>query len=271
MSKRALFSRPVERKTLAAQMAETVQEYILSGELGAGATLPTEPELAQQFGVSRAVVRDATRILMAQGLVEVQHGRGVFVTLAQNEAFGAALLLALRRAGATVWDVEQFEQIIFPEVAALAASAATDAEIAAMQQALQDYSVAFAEHQAQWWEQAAPPAELERLRSIYQALMQRVFAATHNQVFQQLARPLLHLRSMRQWATGEGETPETMTERETRHLRQVLDAIAARDAEQARASVKRLVQLPPQAVQAMRQTPVGEVPVIPISLSQLDD
>jgi DNA-binding GntR family transcriptional regulator len=101
--------------------------------------------------------------------------------------------------------------------------------------------------------------------------MQRVFAATHNQVFQQLAQPLLHLRSMRQWATGEDETPETMTERETRHLRQVLDAIAARDAEQARASVKRLVQLPPQAVQAMRQTPVGEVPVIPISLSQLDD
>jgi GntR family transcriptional repressor for pyruvate dehydrogenase complex len=265
MSKKAMFSKPVERKTLAEQMAETVQEFILSGELQVGAALPTEPELAQQFGVSRAVVRDATRILMAQGLVEVQHGRGVFVTPAQNEAFGEALLLALRRAGATVWDVEQFEQAVFPEVAALAASAATDEDIAAMQQALRDYSAVFAEHQA------APPAELERLRSAYQALMQRVFAATHNQVFQQLARPLLNLRSLRQWASDESETPETATERETRHLRQVLDAIAARDSQQAREMVKRLVQLPSQAIQAMRQTPVGEVPVIPVPLSQLDD
>jgi len=76
-------------------------------------------ELAEQFGVSRAVMRDATRILMAQGLVEVKHGLGVFVTPSQNEAFGEALLLALRRAGATVWDVEQFEQVILPEVVLL--------------------------------------------------------------------------------------------------------------------------------------------------------
>jgi DNA-binding FadR family transcriptional regulator len=56
-------------------------------------------ELAEQFGVSRAVVHDTTRILMAQGLVEVKHGLGVFVTPPQNEAFGEALLLARRRAG----------------------------------------------------------------------------------------------------------------------------------------------------------------------------
>ncbi len=268
MSKKVLFSKPVKRKTLAEQMAETVQESILAGDLEAGAALPTEPELAQQFGVSRAVVRDATRILMAQGLVEVQHGRGVFVTPAQNEAFGAALLLALRRAGATVWDVERFEQIMFPEVVALAASAATDNDIAAMRQALRDYLETFSEYQTRWQNQQTSPSELERLRSTYNALIQRVFAATHNQVFQQLARPLLNLRNMRQWV--DDEALETTIERETHYLNLVLDAIASRDSDQAREIVKRLVQLPPQAVQAMRQTPVGEVPVIPISPSQLD-
>jgi len=126
MSKQAIFSKPVKKQTMAEQMAETIQESILSGELESGAVLPTEPELAEQFGVSRAVVRDATRILMARGLVEVQHGRGVFVTQAENEAFGEALLLALRRVGASAWDVEQFEQILFPEVIALAAGSASD-------------------------------------------------------------------------------------------------------------------------------------------------
>jgi len=108
MARKPMFSKFAKKQTLAEQMAETVQELILSGEVQGGVTLPTEPELAEQFGVSRAVVRDATRILMARGLVEVEHGRGVFVTQPQNEAFGEALLLALRRVGATVWDVEQF-------------------------------------------------------------------------------------------------------------------------------------------------------------------
>ena len=87
-------------------------------------------ELAEQFGVSGAVGRDATRILMAQGLVEVKHGLGVFVTPAQNEAFGEVLLLTLRRAGVTVWDVEQFEQVILTEVVALVATTATAEELA---------------------------------------------------------------------------------------------------------------------------------------------
>ena len=92
--------------------------------------MPTEPELAGAFGVSRAVIRDATRMLAARGLVQAQHGRGVFVTESQTDAFGEALLLALRRSDASVWDVEQFEQMVFPEVCALASVAASDADLA---------------------------------------------------------------------------------------------------------------------------------------------
>ncbi|HKJ26838.1 MAG TPA: GntR family transcriptional regulator, partial [Anaerolineales bacterium] len=71
MDKKNLFSKPVKKTTLAEQMADTIKELILSGQLEADDVLPTEPELCKQFGVSRAVVRDATRILMALGLVEV--------------------------------------------------------------------------------------------------------------------------------------------------------------------------------------------------------
>ena len=51
---------------MAEQMAMAIQEGIISGELAPGSPLPSEPQLAEQFGVSRAVVRDATRILMAR-------------------------------------------------------------------------------------------------------------------------------------------------------------------------------------------------------------
>jgi len=270
MSNKPLFSKPVKRQTLAEQMATTIREMILSNDLKAGTALPTEPKLAEQFGVSRAVVRDATRILMAQGLVEVQHGRGVFVTPSQTEAFGEALLLALRRAGATVWDVEQFEQLVFPQVVALAAVTTTDQEIAAIERLIQDYLQVFRAHQVEWQNQKPPAYEQENLQTAYHTIIQAVFDATHNQVLQQLATPLLKLRNLRSWVSGDGDTEETIdidaiVRMEGYYLSQVVNAIATRDADQARTTIASMMQLPPQAIKVMRQTPVGQIPVIPSS------
>jgi len=266
MSKKPIFSRPVKKQTMAEQMAEAVQEAILSGDLESGAVLPTEPELAEQFGVSRAVVRDATRILMARGLVEVKHGRGVFVTQPHNEAFGEALLLALRRVGATAWDVEQFEQLILPEVVALAATAASDEEVATIRRLAEAYVEIFADHHATWGDNETPALELERLMAAFRQVMRAVFAATHNQVFLQLAQPLLNLRNLRNWAESDEDTPEDAIAVETSYMRHLIGAIASRDPAQARATVARMVELPPEAIEAMRQTPVGEISVIPVPL-----
>jgi GntR family transcriptional repressor for pyruvate dehydrogenase complex len=266
MSKKPMFSSPVKKQTMAEQMAEAIQESILSEELESGTVLPTEPELADQFGVSRAVVRDATRILMARGLVEVKHGRGVFVTRPDNEAFGEALLLTLRRVGASAWDVEQFEQIMLPEVIALAATSASEKEIAEIRRLAAENLQIVADHHAKWWGKETPAAELEGLMAAFRQVMLAIFAATHNQVFVQLARPLLNLRNLRTWADVEESTPETLVAEETAYTQQLIDAIASRDPAQARAIVARLVELPPEAVQAMRQTPVGEISVIPIPL-----
>jgi DNA-binding FadR family transcriptional regulator len=206
---------------------------------------------------------------MAQGLVEVKHGLGVFVTQPENEAFGEALLLALRRGGATVWDVEQFDQTIFPEVVALAAITATDEEIAETQRLVDEYLEIVADYHAKWGhEENVPVAELERLRAGFRPVRQAIFAATHNQVFRQLARPLLDLRNLRTWRDDEEDTPETAIKAEADYLHQLLEAITSRDPVQARTIVADLMQLPPEAIKAMRQTPVGEIPVIPISLSR---
>ncbi len=272
MPKKPLSSKPIKKQTLAGQMADAIQQAILSGELESGAALPTEPALAEQFGVSRAVVRDATRILMAQGLVEVKHGRGVFVTPPQNEAFGEALLLALRRAGATVWDVEQFEQIVFPEVVALAAATASDAEIGALRRLAAECLEVFGRLTRQWGDEpAVPEAELEPLRAAYRELIQAIFAATHNHVFRQLAGPLSGLRNLRSWR-GDGDfDPEAAIKTESEFLNQYVEAIAMRDPARARATVARLMRLPEGAIEVMRRTPVGAIPVIPAAYRPRSD
>lgn len=52
---------------------------IATGELSAGAKLPTEASLGEEHGVSRPTVRSALKELEVLGLVRTQHGVGTFV------------------------------------------------------------------------------------------------------------------------------------------------------------------------------------------------
>ncbi len=268
MSKALPFKTAVRKETLAEQVASSIKEAILAGQWTPGEALPTEPALADAFGVSRAVVRDATRMLAARGLVVAQHGRGVFVTESQVEAFGDALLLALRREGASVWDVEQFEQTVFPEVCALAASAATDEEIAQMRSLADAYIARYSEMtQAQWeGEDEGDKAARAETGAAFTIFLTAVFAATHNAMWHLLAQPLLRLRSMRYWDTADYVLPAGLFPAlEKRWVDTVVEAVASRNAEQARSDVAQLMRLPQEAEEAMRDTPVGEKPHIRVA------
>jgi DNA-binding FadR family transcriptional regulator len=207
-------------------------------------------------------VRDATRMLIAQGLVEAQHGRGVFVTGSPLEAFSDALLLALRRMEATVWDVEQFEQLILPEVCALAAVAATDEEIAALHELAERNLAMIDEILTAWWPaDDMPEREKERFWASGREVVEAIFDASHNRVLQLLARPLLPLRKLRYWE-DEAMTLEEGKRRERDYFETALAAISGRDPERARRMVRERVALPAEAIEAMRATRVGEVPII---------
>lgn len=254
-------SQPLKKQTLAEQIAVQIKDAILAGEWQAGDALPTEPELAEGFGVSRAVVRDATRMLAARGLVEAQHGRGVFVTASQAEAFGDALLLALRREGATVWDVEQFQQMILPEVYALAAVEATVEE----RQRVAETAQAYLDYYAQTLKMPEGEQEAEthaRIRSLFAAFMTAVFDATHNKLWRLLAAPLLSLRNVRYWEETEHDTPESKLARESAAIQAIAMAVVDGDPAAARQVVRQVTDLPEEAIVAMRHTRVGDVPRI---------
>jgi GntR family transcriptional repressor for pyruvate dehydrogenase complex len=64
------------------QIADALQRRVVTGELEPGARLPTEAHLASDFGVSRATVREALRLLAAQNLIRTAKGAtgGSYVT-----------------------------------------------------------------------------------------------------------------------------------------------------------------------------------------------
>ena len=64
------------------QVATDLKELITSGELQPADQIPTEESLVDQYGVSRGTVRKAIQLLIDEGLVESEQGRGSFVTSA---------------------------------------------------------------------------------------------------------------------------------------------------------------------------------------------
>ena len=54
-------SRPV-------QVAEEIKNWVVEQGLKPGDRLPAEPELIERFGMSKGTIREATRLLEAQGL-----------------------------------------------------------------------------------------------------------------------------------------------------------------------------------------------------------
>lgn len=101
------------------------EREILGGRLPVGARLPTEEELCDILGVSRSVVRDSVRTLVARGLLNVRQGSGTTVAEPNDGAFSNALLGLLTRFGFSMGEVFDARATIETSLVALAAKNGT--------------------------------------------------------------------------------------------------------------------------------------------------
>lgn len=112
-----------------------MEERILAGELPAGAKLPSERQLAEQYGLSRPTVREALRTLAERQLVIISPGRGSFVR-AGGGISTTSLGLAYRRRDITPRQVVRARVMVEREAAALAAEHAGEGELDQLAQLL---------------------------------------------------------------------------------------------------------------------------------------
>ena len=135
------------RSDIAAQL----EAEVLAGELEPGTKLPSERELAQRLGVSRPLVREALRSLVERGLVEVSPGRGAFVRAASTADAARPLGSHYRRQNVTVNHLIEVRTMIEPHAARLAATRASEAEIEALREAVEQNDAAeFVLERARW-------------------------------------------------------------------------------------------------------------------------
>jgi len=126
------------------QIADSLRALVLTGALVHGARLPTEATLASEFGVSRATVREAIRMLGAQGLIVAVKGAhgGTYVTRPSLD-FASRLLQANVSLLAELDDITLDEllearRLIEVPAARLAARRRTEHDIARLGGAIRD-------------------------------------------------------------------------------------------------------------------------------------
>jgi GntR family transcriptional repressor for pyruvate dehydrogenase complex len=126
--------------TLSTRIVAQVREALFDKQLRPGDFLGTEKEMAQRFGVSRIVARDALRTLEAQGIVDIKVGAGGGARIAQGNArrFAEALAVQLDLTGVTVGEIMDAQRAVEGLAAELAALHATPADHARLRELLAD-------------------------------------------------------------------------------------------------------------------------------------
>jgi GntR family transcriptional regulator len=70
---------PTSDRAVFRQIADHLRRAIASGRVAEGDQLPSETQLGEHYGVSRMTARHALDVLLSEGLIVKEHGRGVFV------------------------------------------------------------------------------------------------------------------------------------------------------------------------------------------------
>jgi DNA-binding FadR family transcriptional regulator len=211
-------------------LASDIRRMILVRHLAPGTPLPSEAEIIQQRGQSRATVREALRLLEAEGLIEVRRGPGggVVVGTPKPAHVARSLALLLTLGDATFRDVFAFRKLVEPAAAAAAAEHATD------------------EQRAELERMAAAPLDRNRAHA-HHAFHVAVAAASGNQLFSVV---LAALEQAAYWFSVEEDITAWDLDAATDAHRRIAAAIAGGDAKRAeRAMLRHVVAFEAAAVE----------------------
>jgi GntR family transcriptional regulator, transcriptional repressor for pyruvate dehydrogenase complex len=129
-----------DNRALSEKIIAQISDALVAGELKPGDRLPPERELAEQFGVSRTVIRDAVKTLAGRGILHVKHGAGIFVSTSEENAIGrlGALSDILPLQGVSLRDLFEIRKVLEAEGAEWAARRRNDYHLKRLRGILED-------------------------------------------------------------------------------------------------------------------------------------
>jgi len=129
------------RRSRPQRVADAIKDFVVSEGLRKGDRLPGEAELMERFGMAKGTIREAMRILEAQGLVMTRTGPGggSFVHEVSAERARALLGNYFYFRDLTIHDIYQLRRLLEPELAASLAGQLDSGQIAQLEAVVATY------------------------------------------------------------------------------------------------------------------------------------
>jgi DNA-binding FadR family transcriptional regulator len=123
--------RPIDAQRGFEEVASQIRAAMVSGELRPGDRLPSTRDLAGAFGVSRALVNEAIRVLEHAGVLESRPGArgGTIIRRPGSDPLTSQLGLMIRLGGVKLVDLTEYRLVVEGQNAEWAARRATDDDI----------------------------------------------------------------------------------------------------------------------------------------------
>lgn len=139
----------LSRTNLSQQVADHLEQFILSSAIiKVDEKLPSEMKLAQQYNVSRPVIREALKLLQERGLITLKNGSGAYVTRPESDTVINAISRIMQIDHISAEDLTQVREILEMSSVTLAVQHVTDEQLKEMDELLtrfEDTSIPFAE------------------------------------------------------------------------------------------------------------------------------
>jgi GntR family transcriptional repressor for pyruvate dehydrogenase complex len=220
-------AKPITTRSAAEQIAEQIRMAILRGQLEPGARLPSELDLAGDYGVSRGTIRETMKLLSAAQLVEATRGAsgGTFVRLPEADRvaalIGESITLWFNAGSTSLAEVSAAREWIERGCVLQAAAHATDEQIAAIREQVEAMEL--------------PGIDLDEMLAIDIEFHGAVSRAAANAILE-LAMTAIH--SVRPW-TNTMLLPHLQVQPIAEQHRAIYEGIAAHDRDEAEAAFDR--------------------------------
>lgn len=213
---------PIQRGNLPQAIAERIIDLIARGELQLGDRLPPQRQLAKDLGVGISSLRESLQSLTAIGLVEMQPGRGTFVSESFDGVAGRQAGLAALTSTQDIRNLLEARLHLDSTVATLACRRATETDITQISEHFNNMALAVNDR------------DMIALEKADLAFHLAIADAANNDVLAHLIRSVVSLISNQIHATPYAQT--TLEQH-----RSILTAIEARDEEAAIHAVRRVI------------------------------
>lgn len=129
---------PIRSSKISDEVYKQLVSLISSGQLKPGEKLPSEREMATDFGISRQSIREALYRAEIVGLIEVRQGEGSFVLSSIGESLKAPLLVLLEEEAGRIFEFLEVRKLIEGWCAERAAREATGEDLEEMKEILEN-------------------------------------------------------------------------------------------------------------------------------------